>query len=409
MSNAKATPRRAPGTGSLIIRRDAAGRDSFYGQWTPSGGKQIKRSLGFKRTPGNSDGLTVRQAEAKLRELMASVTATAPVGERLTLADVATKYIAHLERLGRKRSTIAAAEMTLRTHLEPFLAGRALNALTHNDVYDLIAVLEAKGLASKSIQNYIGTLGAIFTFATHPRRRWASANPCRGVELPAVAEASEVRALDLDEVEALVSAARPGPFEPIDRALFRAAAMTGLRMGELIALRWRDVDWTAARIRVRQNYVLGKFGTPKSRRSTRSVPMADEVGGELERLYKQSQRQDDDDLVFANPTTGNPLDKSALRRRYRKALTAAKLDEAHTFHHLRHTFGTRMAAAGVSMRTLQEWMGHRDIATTQLYADYAPSRHEAELVAAAFARPAPLLVDQPETVTSHLQTGKPDA
>jgi integrase len=114
--------------------------------------------------------------------------------------------------------------------------------------------------------------------------------------------------------------------------------------------------------------------------------MADGVGGELERPYKQSCRQGDDHLVFANPTTGNPLDKSALRRRYRKALNAAKLDEAHTFHHLRHTFGTRMAAAGVSMRTLQEWMGHRDIATTQLYADYAPSAHEAGLVAAAFAR-----------------------
>jgi Phage integrase family/Transposase len=53
---------------------------------------------------------------------------------------------------------------------------------------------------------------------------------------------------------------------------------------------------------------------------------------------------------------------------------------------LRHTFGTRMAAAGVPMRTLQEWMGHRDLATTQIYADYAPSAREVEMVAAAFAR-----------------------
>jgi integrase len=70
----------------------------------------------------------------------------------------------------------------------------------------------------------------------------------------------------------------------------------------------------------------------------------------------------------------------------RAALKAAKLDTAHRFHDLRHTFGTRMAAAGVPMRTLQEWMGHRDLATTQIYADYAPSAHEAEMVAAAFAR-----------------------
>jgi integrase len=132
--------------------------------------------------------------------------------------------------------------------------------------------------------------------------------------------------------------------------------------------------------------VLGEFGTPKSKRSTRSVPMADEVGGELERLFQGSRWRGDDDLVFAHPLSGEPLYKAGLLRRMRKALKAAGLDESRRFHDLRHTFGTRMAAAGVPLRRLQEWMGHRDIATTQRYADYAPSAHEAEMVAAAFAR-----------------------
>ena len=66
-------------------------------------------------------------------------------------------------------------------------------------------------------------------------------------------------------------------------------------------------------------------------------------------------------------------------------MKAAHLDESRVFHDLRHTFGTQMAAAGVPMRTLQEWMGHRDVSTTQIYADYAPNPHEAELVEAAFA------------------------
>jgi integrase len=114
--------------------------------------------------------------------------------------------------------------------------------------------------------------------------------------------------------------------------------------------------------------------------------MADEVGGELERLFKQTRWQGDDDLVFAHPATGEPLYKPGILRRMRKALAAARLDESHRFHDLRHTFGTRMAAAGVPMRTLQEWMGHRDLATTQRYSDYAPSAREAEMVAAAFAR-----------------------
>ena len=162
--------------------------------------------------------------------------------------------------------------------------------------------------------------------------------------------------------------------------------MTGLRKCELVALRWRDVDWTAARIRVRRNYVRGEFGTPKSKRSTRSVPMADEVAGGLERLFQASRCQADDDLVFAHPVTGDVLPKANVTRRMRAALKAAGLNEEHTLHHLRHTFGTAMAAAGVPMRTLQEWLGHRDLATTQIYADYSPSTREAEMVAAAFAR-----------------------
>jgi integrase len=82
--------------------------------------------------------------------------------------------------------------------------------------------------------------------------------------------------------------------------------------------------------------------------------------------------------------TGEPLNKKMVLLRYRRALRAARLDETHRFHDLRHTFGTQMAAAGVAIRTLQEWMGHRDIQTTMRYADYTPSTHEAELIAAAF-------------------------
>jgi integrase len=161
--------------------------------------------------------------------------------------------------------------------------------------------------------------------------------------------------------------------------------MTGLRQGELVALRWRDVDFPSMRVRVRQNFVLGEFGTPKSKRSTRSVPLADAVAGELDRLFTASRRQGDDDLVFADPSTGEPLNKAAILRRYRKALKAAKLDVSHRFHDLRHTFGTQMAAKGMPMRTLQELMGHRDIETTQRYADYAPNSQEADLVNQAFA------------------------
>ncbi|MET0511011.1 MAG: site-specific integrase [Thermoleophilaceae bacterium] len=318
---------------------------------------------------------------------MAEVRAPRAVGERLTIAELGRRYMSELERRGRKRATLVAVELALRVHLEPFFGERSVDSIKPEDVEDLVSLMETNGLKPKSIRNYIGTLSALFAYAQGPRRRWASSNPCAGVDLPAVEQSAEIRFLDLDEVDALVAAVAPGPFERIDRALFLTAAMTGLRQGELLALRWRDVDWTAGRVRVRQNYVLGEFGTPKSRRSTRSVPLADKVAGELERLYQSRYAADEagdrgDELVFT--TTGDPLKRSAILERFRAALGAAGLDQSRRFHDLRHTFGTRMAAAGVALRTLQEWMGHRDLATTQIYADYAPSAHESALVEAAF-------------------------
>ena len=94
--------------------------------------------------------------------------------------------------------------------------------------------------------------------------------------------------------------------------------------------------------------------------------------------------QDDDDLVFANPSTGSPLDRSKVRKRFQAACRRAGVRVVR-FHDLRHTFGTHVAKSGdVSMRTLQEWMGHRDAKTTLIYADYSPDPREAEIVSDAF-------------------------
>ncbi len=77
--------------------------------------------------------------------------------------------------------------------------------------------------------------------------------------------------------------------------------MTGLRQGELIGLRWQAIDWAAGRVRVLQSYVRGEFGTPKSRRSSRSVPLADRVAGELDRHFKDSVYNGEEDSCSVTP------------------------------------------------------------------------------------------------------------
>jgi integrase len=99
--------------------------------------------------------------------------------------------------------------------------------------------------------------------------------------------------------------------------------------------------------------------------------MADRVAGELERHFQGSAYIHDDDLVICHPQSGRPYDASKGRVRFKQALARAGLRPLR-FHDLRRTYGTRMAAAGAPLRTLQGWMGHRDYKTTEIYADFAP-------------------------------------
>jgi len=131
-------------------------------------------------------------------------------------------------------------------------------------------------------------------------------------------------------------------------------------MGELLALRWRDVDFTAATVRVRASYANGYLTTPKSGK-VRAVPLAPDVASALALLGRRGHWRSDDDLVFAGEA-GGFLDGSALRRRYKAALVAAVLRPLR-FHDLRHTFSTRMITTD-DARRVQEWMSHADIQTT---------------------------------------------
>ena len=179
----------------------------------------------------------------------------------------------------------------------PFFRGRALDAVRPEDVHDLVGVLETKGLSPKSIRNVIGHA----VCAVHVR---AGAAAPLGDDEPVNRDGIDSAGRPGRDGRDPVPHARggrralsrappaPGMFEAIDRAMrlhssHDRAAQGRTRSPEMA----RRVDWTAKRIRVRQNYVRGEFGTPKSKRSTRSVPMADEVAGELDLLPEQSCRR----------------------------------------------------------------------------------------------------------------------
>jgi integrase len=378
--------RRPRGTGHLKLRRDAAGRATYYGKFHVHG-RQVMRKLGPARQPGSSVGLTKAQAESALRRAIEAERAAPPVAERLEVGEAGRRYLLHLETLGRKRSTLMDYESSLRIHLAPFFAGRSLDRIDVQLVEAFIQTKLLEGRAPKSVLNYTGLLHSIFAFAI--RRGWCATNPVALADKPrATARDDEIRFLNVEELEAVIRAVPDDDLGALERVLYRTAAMAGMRRGELLALRWRDVDWAAGVIRIRRNYTRGEFTTPKSRRSSRAVPLADLLAADLDRHFQRSRFRDDDELVFAHPQLGTVLDPSKLRKRFTAATERAGVRYVR-FHDLRRTFGTRMAAAGAPMRSLQEWMGHSDFRTTLVYADYAPDQTQgARYAAAAFASAA---------------------
>lgn len=113
--------------------------------------------------------------------------------------------------------------------------------------------------------------------------------------------------------------------------------------------------------------------------------MSDRLAGALDRHFQSTAYQGDYELVFAHPETGSPYDPSKMRSRFYAAIKRAGITRLR-FHDLRHTFGTLMAGSGVPMRTLQEWMGHANLTTIEIYAHYAPQPDERKWVERAFSR-----------------------
>jgi integrase len=377
--------RRPRGTGSLFVQRDSAGRETWYGKWRV-GDAQVKRRIGLKRVASTRHGLTRTQAEAQLRRLMGSQQYVTTLGGQITVQEAGELLVDGLRTRGRKRATLETYESAIRVQLAPFFGDRRLDRIGRRDIEGFIRYMGRTGRSPKTTLNALGILHSIFELAR--REEWVGGNPCTLVEKPRASTSDpDIHFLEPEEIEALLRAVPDDDLGRVEGRIYLTAAMTGMRQGELLALRWRDVDWTVRRVRIRRSYVRGEFGAPKSKRSSRSVPLADRLAGELDRLHRDTVYYGDEALVFGHPHTGKPIDRSKLRKRFKAALAEAGVRDVR-FHDLRHTFGTRMAAEGVPMRVLQELMGHRDFKTTLIYADYAPSAHEAEWVEAAFAPPA---------------------
>jgi len=283
--------------------------------------------------------------------------------------------------------TVEDYRSIVRVHFDPFFGAASIDRVTSLDIERYMAQKRGNGRSPKSVSNDLALLSSIFRHAIRRGWRTRPGNPVEGVERPKVPRRSlKLEFLDQPEFEALLRACLDTEIGRQDRVMYLVAGMAGLRQAELLGLRWYSIEWQAMKIRAaRDTFTRGRMReSGKSAAAGRGVPMAPRVARELELHFQRSRFTGDEELVFPNPLTGSPQQRSEVHRRFKRTLKRAALREDVKFHGLRHTFATRLAAGGVPLVKLQEWLGHADIATTQIYIDYQPSAEDGALIERAF-------------------------
>jgi integrase len=274
-----------------------------------------------------------------------------------------------------KPSTLHGYEHSLNHRVLPRLGSARISAITSKDLRDFVEQMLADGLDPSTIRNALMPLRGIFGRAIEDGALTVS--PVAGIRLPAVRGRRD-RIADTTEAAGLLSA-----LPAADRALWATALYAGLRRGELMALRWDDIDLAGGVIRVERSYDprSGTTVAPKSHAGTRRVPILAALRDHLDQHKLDAANTTG--LVFAR-ADGQPFSPSANADRSATAWKAAAIKRARadgatddelealakkpfdalTLHEARHSFASMMIAAGVNAKALSTFMGHSSVTIT---------------------------------------------
>jgi integrase len=360
---------RSRGEGTIYRRAGGAWAGQVY-VFNRAGGRQRRTVY----------GATQAEVVDKLTHLRALTHQRLPAApERLTLAQYADAWLSHGRASALKPATVSNYRWLLNTYTLPRLGPLQLTSLTPQHVRDLMAAVLESGASARTAQLTRAVLRALLADAE--RDQIVARNVAALVKGPRV-DRPEARPWPAPDAAAFLAATRAHRLH----ALFAVGVALGLRKGELIALRWADVDLDAATVRVtRTTQRLGAgqglvTGTPKTARGRRTIPLPQVCATALH-AHRHAQDADrraagdlwvDTGLVFTT-TRGGGLEPRNLNRTLDSLIKTAGVPRIR-FHDLRHTCASLLLAQGVQPRVVMEILGHSQLAiTTDLYSHVMPT------------------------------------
>lgn len=362
-------------TGRIVVRPTRRG-DTYYAKLRLPTGDTMRRlgRVWDKRSRPPAGYLTRTQAEQLVEDMLAGrdrSVRVVPVD--VTFGQLVDEWLADRGR-SASASTMYDYRNVAEARLKPLLgADTPADELTVAQLGVFRDQLLDEGLAARTVNKYLTLVHGIYRLAGEAHG--LGFNPAAMVRRPKQRRRGLDQYLTPEEVGVLVRAA-----ETVEEAvLYEVACWTGLRFGELRALRWVDIDWTGGAVQVVRNWpVKGEEKLPKSGQ-VRPVPLWDTAAAALERLSRRGYQVADDDYVFVDPRGDEVLDYDAVAQRRFKAtrdragLTSPRPGDAELrFHDLRHTFGTVAARIYGDLGEVQRYLGHASITTTEIYAHFLP-------------------------------------
>jgi integrase len=360
--------RRGNGEGSITKRKDGRWQGNATVGYNPVNGKPKKKYF---------YGKSRKEVQLLIAEALGKVQAgTYQEVSKLKVAEWFQIWLDEYQKMALRTTTFESYDMQARLHILPAIGHHYLCKL---ETCHLQALYNAKlqdgarldgkegGLSPRTVRYQHTIIHACLAQARKEGK--IIINPADSVKLPQD-NGKEHRFLDTDQVRTLLKVARESNYF----AAYYLALNTGLRRGELLALRWQEIDMVESTVKVSRGLVRTKggliFQEPKTKFSKRVIGISPEVVSVL-KAHKKEQNEhrlslgeiyQDQDLIFCNEL-GLPLDPRALTRHFERLLEKAGLEKIN-FHGLRHTFATLSLQEGTDPRTTQEALGHHKVAFT---------------------------------------------
>ena len=298
--------------------------------------------------------------------------------DRITVSEYLDLWLpAHAATKDLKPSTTESYTEKINAHIKPRIGGIRLQLLTGAQVQGLYMAMLADGLSRRSVE-FVGTVLRMALKHAVIQYQFIDANPAEHIPIPRPRK-TEVDTWTPDEMRTIIKAVSEDRYG----ALFYVQAMTGARRGELLGLRWEDVDldegliwFRTNRVRLRHGFTEGTLKNEQGKK----VPV-DEATVALLKAHRKRQAADklksrkwlDERYVFAN-RNGGPLNPSNLSRYWKEIIAAAGVRYCKP-HALRHTHATLLLEAGEPLHVVAERLGHKDaMVTATIYAHVTPNQ-----------------------------------